>query len=90
MISILLAVGLSLAAPQATPKPQPPIQEIIEIPPAQNELNAMFVASKGNRKYKILSLPAFQKELNKCILLHVEFFDTPDGPLIIFRCEESQ
>lgn len=86
----LIMVGLFLTASQATPKPQPPIQELIEIPPAQNELNAMFVASKGNRKYKILSLPAFQKELDKCIMIHVEFFDTERGPLIVFRCEESQ
>lgn len=85
-----LVLAALLAGPQITPPPGPPSQQIVQIPPATDELNVMFVASKGDRKYRVLTLPAFQKELSKCIMLHTEFFDTPQGPLVVFRCEESK
>jgi hypothetical protein len=49
----------------------------------------MFVETKGNREYKILSPVQFQKELNHCIMLHADFFDTDSGPLVVLRCEEK-
>ena len=89
MIGLVLAGALSLLPPVATTS-KPAEKTIVQLPRVDNELNIMFVASKGNRKYKILTFPQIEKEMDKCIMLHVEMYDTPDGPLIVFRCEESQ
>jgi hypothetical protein len=81
----------ALFALLARPESQSPIpvQTSIHIPPSDDSVNMMFVETKGNREYKILSPVQFQKELNHCIMLHADFFDTDSGPLVVLRCEEK-
>ncbi len=89
MFSLVLATLLHLTPPARPPKHSPPPQSLIFLPPSKDALNFMFVADKGG-KFKILSPPAFSKELRKCIVLRVDFYEASIGEVLVLRCEESQ
>lgn len=89
MVSLILAGLLHLQPARPPEKQQPRTNPILlQLPASDNSINAMFVADKGG-KYKLVSLPQFQKILNKCMVLRVDGYDTQQGALLVFRCEES-
>lgn len=89
MLSLVLAGLLHLAAP-VNPKPAPRENPVyVSIPESNDSMTVAFVAAKGNHIYKLLTPIQFQKILKKCLYVRVDGFDTQQGPLLVFRCEES-